>query len=302
MTGTHRKLAVVGMFDGVHLGHRALLAEAAAEASARGLSPIAVTFSDHPMRVVRPDACPPLIMTPQERFEALRLSPVPDTLILDFDAAMSHLTAREFMTYLRDRHGVDTLVMGYNHRFGSDRLTDPEQYRQAGAELELTVLRGSEFRIDHHKVSSSEIRKALQRGDVLTATAMLGRPYSMAGTVVSGKKLGRTIGFPTANIAPADSHKIVPAPGVYACMAHTPCGDFMAMVNIGHRPTVDSSDSPISIEANLLDFDGNIYGQTVSLDFHERLRDEKRFESVDALARQLRADHDATRAALTRLI
>ena len=289
------RLAIVGMFDGVHRGHRSMLAEAAAAAEEAGLTPVAVTFRDHPMRTLCPDRCPQLIMRPEERIAELAGAVGTESLLLDFDHDVSRLTAREFMARLRDRYGVKAMYMGYNHHFGSDRLTDPEEYNRIGESLGIKVMHGAEYRENGHKVSSSEIRKALAAGNVALASDMLGHPFALSGTVVGGKQLGRTIGFPTANIKPASSLLIVPATGVYMCDITIDSESWRgrplrAMVNIGRRPTVDSPGAAVSIEAHILDFSGSIYGCCVRLDFISRLRDEVRFSSLEQLVSQLKAD------------
>ncbi|MCM1483762.1 MAG: riboflavin biosynthesis protein RibF [Muribaculaceae bacterium] len=302
---TGELLAITGMFDGVHSGHRAMITEAAIQAAFHGLTPVAVTFAAHPMHTLCPEKCPPLIMPPQERYAELRRTMAKNTIILDFDRDMSRLTAREFMLMLRDRYHVRAIFMGYNHHFGSDRLSRVDDYRRIAAEIGMEIIQGHEHREDTLKVSSSEIRKALTEGDVSRAASMLGRPFALTGTVVPGKQLGRTIGFPTANITPACAEQIIPAPGVYACTATILSQDspqpLPAMVNIGSRPTVDAPGAAVSVEAHILDLSRDLYGNTIRIEFISRLRDEIKFPSLTALRSQLEHDAEETRKHISKI-
>lgn len=284
-------MAAIGVFDGVHRGHRDMLRQLSVAASDRGLCSAVVTFSRHPLEVVRPEMSPPLLMPAQERIGELQGIEGISVIELDFTTELQRLTAREFMMFLRDNYGVRALFMGYNHRFGSDRLTDPASYTANARSLGMEIVRGVELpTADGSKISSSVIRKLLLAGDVKTAEEMLGSPYQLRGTVVGGKRLGRRLGFPTANVRPSDPRQLIPACGVYACRAVTDDGvQRNAMVNIGVRPTVDSNGHP-TIEAHIFDFDGDLYGQTVTLQFVAKMRDERRFASLDDLQVQLRAD------------
>lgn len=288
----------MGMFDGVHCGHRAMLADLSAEARSRGLRPMAVTFGRHPLEVVNPAMAPRMLTSGDERLALLRDCFDGAVEVLDFDAGLRRLTAQEFMRLLRDSYGVAVMYMGFNHRFGSDRLSDIGQYRAAALELGMDVVQGTEAEAQCGKVSSSRIRHMLERGDVDSATTALGREYSVTGHVVHGKRLGRELGFPTANIAVDDTKKLVPLAGVYACRIVLPDGSERgAMVNIGYRPTVDSEGS-MSIEAHIFDFQGDIYGEKVTLLFVARLRDERCFGSLADLQTQLNADAVQARQAL----
>lgn len=278
------KAAVIGVFDGVHRGHSHLLAALRRLASERGLEPVAVTFAVHPLAVVNPAAVPPLLLPPERRFSLLRAEGV-EPMVLDFTPELRSLTAEEFLKFLRSK-GVELLLMGFNNRIGSDRLdgSSPllaEAARRQGIEL----LTAPEYPAS--PVSSSLVREAVSRGEVDRAAELLGRPYSIEGPVVHGRQIGRTIGFPTANIAPAPG-LILPPPGVYEarCLGHK------AVVNIGRRPTLDNGDD-VTIEAHLLGFSGDLYGRTVSLNFVRRLRPERKFPSLDALKTQIAKDIDS---------
>lgn len=282
------------MWDGVHTGHRFLIDHVRALGAERSLVPSVVTFRVHPLTVVRPEAAPPLLTDAETRLALLDAAGVADCVLLDFDSRMRHLPAAAFLEMLKKDYGVDTLVVGFNNRFGHDRLEGLEAYRAIGAAIGMEVLPAPEFRLHRRPVSSSAVRRLLAEGKVKDAAAMLGRRFTLTGTVVSGKQLGRTIGYPTANIEVAPG-MILPAAGAYACIARTPDGMRRpAMVNIGRRPTVDLPDAPLSVEAHIIDYAGTIYGEPLTLEFVSRLRDEKAFDGVEALRRQLGRDASAT--------
>lgn len=285
-------IAVIGTFDGVHRGHRFLLDELRSRGEATGLSPMVVTFAAHPLSVVRPDAAPKLLTTLPERLSLLREAGISDVVVLPFDDELRQMSAREFMTMLRDRRGVKALLVGFNHRFGSDRLGDFDDYRRIGREIGVDVTKADEYRpADGIAISSSAIRRNILDGDVAAAARSLGRSYSIAGTVGRGRQLGRTIGFPTANLYGVDSDKILPATGVYAATATVGERQHRAVVNVGHCPTVDSSvDAPLSIEAHIPGFAGDLYGCPIEVAFDSRIRGERRFHSLDALRSQIALD------------
>lgn len=288
------------MFDGVHSGHRHLLAELASLGRRLGLRPLAVTFADHPLRIVRPTAAPPLLTDAPEKERLLRAEGV-DVAVLNFDSALRRLSAREFMVMLRDRFGARALLLGFNNHFGHDRLTDIEEYRRIGRELGMTVERAGEWRhATESRVSSSAVRGLLLDGDVERAAALLGRRYRLSGRVVHGKELGRRLGYPTANVEPGSESLLIPADGVYAAIVTLPDGTRRpGMLNIGHRPTVDSPDAPVSIEVHIIGYDGDLYGRQVTIEFVRRLRGERRFDSLGELRDALAADARATVAAVS---
>lgn len=280
------KAAVVGTFDGVHPGHRFLLESLLAQAAERGLQPMVLTFTDHPLALIAPDRVPPQLMSAARRRSLLEAEGV-EVVMLDFNQELRTLTAAQFLEMLNLRYGVELFLLGFNNRIGSDRL---------GAEsLAGRKIGGVEvMAADEHpnlSVSSSAIRSALNDGDVETAARLLGRPYSIEGKIVSGKQLGRTLGFPTANLE-TESGLAIPAVGVYAgeMLGH------QAVINIGHRPTVEGrTDAPLSIEAHLIGFSGDIYGRHAELTFSRRLRGEQRFDSLEALKLQIKQDIDHAR-------
>lgn len=290
------RIATIGFFDGVHSGHRYLFERLRSEAEARGLQPLIVTFDCHPRSVLQSDYVPQLLTTLEER-KAL-LEPFGEVVVLSFEQVQP-LTAAQFMALLHKRYQVSVLLMGYDHRFGSDRLHAPADYRRTGEKTGVEVITTGAFQDGEWHVSSTEIRSALSNGNIALANELLGRPYSLCGTVIHGKGIGRRLGFPTANIQPDDRCQIIPKSGVYAALVNTPTMDNApAFVNIGTNPTVagltDSGvDAPVSIEVHIPSFKGDLYDQRLELRFMQYLREEKRFESVEALRDQIKADVDS---------
>lgn len=289
---TRRRIAAIGTFDGVHLGHRHLIAAVCTRGRELNLVPSVVTFSNHPRRLVDPEYRIEMLMNIDERIKALSDNGIEDVILIGFDASVRAMSAREFIRRLHSDYDVDALVMGFNHRFGSDRIADLEQYRPIGAEEGVTVITAEEYVTDGAtSVSSSAIRLMLRERRPEQAARMMGRPYRITGIVEHGKELGRTIGFPTANVDPGNPDQLIPGNGVYAADVILPDNTRRrAILNIGHRPTVDTADAPVSIEAHILDFDGDLYGKTVTVEFLKFLRSEQRFSSLDGLRRQLEAD------------
>lgn len=287
------------MFDGVHLGHAFLLSCLKAEAAGRGLRPAVFTFPAHPLSVIRPEAAPKLLSTPAEKLQLLREQGIAmaDIGFMPFNDELRRLTAEEFIAMLHKRYRVDFILRGFNNRFGTERSLSPDDYRLIAARQGVELLDATDFRHTSTgsdlTVSSSEIRRYLLDGDIATANLMLGHTYNIYGRVEDGKKLGRTIGFPTANIRPLHDDKLIPADGVYICSALTGGRLYRAMVNIGTRPTVDGINMRHTIEAHLLDFDGDLYGKELTLSFYSRIRSEIRFDSLESLRRQLESDRRA---------
>lgn len=290
---TGRNAAAVGMFDGVHRGHCDIMRTVADEAARLGGRPVVLTFAGHPLSVLRPADAPGLLTTAAEK-ETLIHRAVPDAEVrmLDF-GALRGVPAREFLLHLRDKLGIGTMVMGYDNRFGCDGPRQREAYDALGKELGVRVVHVAPLAIGSTTASSSELRRLISSGRVAEAAVMLGRPYSIAGTIGHGRQLGRTIGFPTANLE-TEAAKLLPATGVYAAWATVEgVGRWPAMVNIGRRPTVESTESaPLSVEAHLIGADADMYGRRMTIEFSERLRDERRFSSIEELAGQLSADRD----------
>lgn len=296
-----RRIAAVGMYDGVHLGHRFLIDYLTLESRSRGMTAAVVTFRNHPMSVVNPESSPTLLMHPDEKMRRLEQAGIDDVIVLGFDDKMRHLSAHNFLNMLHKRWGIEALVVGFNNRFGHDRVDGIEQYRQIGAEIGIEILEAPEYKGISSPVSSSIIRQYIAQGEINKANEALGRPCSIEGTVIPGQRLGRTLGFPTANIDPQTAVGCVPAPGVYAAMTTTHDNVRRpTILNIGHRPTVESDpdNAPLSIEAHILDYSGYLYGEKLKVEFISKIRDERKFDSLDKLRKAITADTRKARSIL----
>lgn len=286
-----RRIAVVGMFDGVHAGHRFLLDALRRAGGERGLQPMVVTFSNHPLDVVAPGKSPRLLTGAVEKANLLKAEGV-EAVVLPFDGSLRRTSAAGFLRMLHDSYGVDCLMLGFNNRFGCDAPASFDDYVGLGRECGVEILKADEYRAGGEPVSSSAVRSAVVAGDMEKAAKMLGRCYSIDGVVVGGRRIGRTIGFPTANVA-VDDRRLLPAEGVYAAVAVLPDGSRRgAVVNVGRRPTVEhgESEAPVKVEVHLLGFGGNLYENRIRVELHGRIRSEKRFGSLDELKMQIEAD------------
>lgn len=289
--------ATVGFFDGVHRGHRYLIDQLKAEAAQRGLLPLVITFEEHPrLALSHTRYWPELLTTNTQKLHLLEQAGVAAVAMLRFDQSMSMLTSREFMQQmLHDRLGVRCLLVGYDHHFGSDLSAGYKDYVRYGRELGIEVLRERLFETADLRISSSATRRFLTGGNVEMARACLGRPYLLEGIVVEGHHAGTLMGYPTANLKPECEEQLVPGRGVYAARAEIGGFTYMAMVNIGWRPTLDNGGDQ-TIEAHLLDYTGgDLYGQRLRLHFYRRVRDERRFSGIEALQAQLALDADCVR-------
>jgi len=292
-------VVTVGTFDGIHRGHWRVLEEIGELASARGGRSVLVTFDPHPLRVVRPEAAPPLLTTPDEKKAVLASSRLDYLVFLAFTPELREFSPRRFVDeVLLRRLGMSHLVIGYDHGFGRGRSGDVNTLRAIATErgFQLDVVKA--VHSGPAAVSSSSIRGALLEGRLADANRWLGRPYSLSGTVVKGDGRGWDLGFPTANLHVAGTDKLVPAQGIYACFATVPQGRFMGALHIGERPTFPGASA--SVEVNLLDFDADLYGHTIHMEMIEYLRPVAAFGSAAALADQMQADVAHTRKLLER--
>lgn len=284
--------ATVGFFDGVHRGHRFLFEQVRAESDRRGTECLAVTFAEHPRSVLTADDSPHLLTDRAEKLARLRMCGFDACAWLHFTPELASLSAKDFMRQiLCDRLNVQCLVVGYDHRFGRDRSAGFVELQSLGAESGIDVVQAESFENDGFIVSSSAIRRFVSTGEVEAAAEALGYAYRLAGTVVGGRRVGRQIGFPTANLRPDEPLKLIPANGVYAARAYVGDRSYGAMVNIGRRPTLDNGND-CTIEAHLFGFSDNIYNESLTLSFENRLRDERKFESLEQLRTQLWNDAD----------
>ena len=300
-------VATIGTFDGVHRGHRNLLRQVRSIADERGLTALAVTFDTPPRTVLNGETNRlASLATPTERIALLHQAGMDQVVPLPFTSAMAQLTAREFMQQiLLAELNVAVLVVGYDHRFGCGRTEGFAHYVRYGNELGIEVVRGEVCEVGSEPVSSTRIRHNIAQGRVAEAAHLLGYRYAIEGSVVGGYGIGHKIGFPTANIQPSYDRKLLPADGVYAvkvCLGyeneeptHEPYFKGTGMLNIGHRPTVNNGEER-SIEVHILDFEGDLYGRSLRLEFVERLRDEQSFGSIDSLIAQLNADRERVKA------
>ena len=291
------RVIALGFFDGVHLGHGALLRRAAAEAKKRGCESAVFTFDRPPKEVITGVPCP-LINSPEDRAALVkRLYGIDEMLMVPFDDEMRTTPWDRFVTdILVGRYGAVHLVAGHDHHFGHKNQGSPELLREKCGELGLGCDIIPAVTIGGVTVSSTHIRKLLEEGDVETARAFLGHPHVLTQTVGHGRQLGRTIGIPTANLV-APPHVLLPRRGVYAAKITLPDGRaFGGVTNVGVRPTVNNGQD-VTVEPWILDFDGDLYGQAIRVEFYRRLRDERKFDSLAALRSQIETDAVKTREA-----
>jgi len=295
---SHPVLAL-GNFDGVHRGHRKILERVRRVASERGATSVVMTFDPHPPRIVRPDKAPPLLMTTAQRLEAIETTGVQGTAIVRFTSELSKWDPETFVqTVLVDWLRVSEVWVGANFLFGRDRAGTFTLLRTLGARFGFNAEKIDPVRYKDFVVSSTRVRRLINEARVDEAGALLGHQYFIDGTVVQGDQRGRTIGFPTANLS--TENELLPPNGVYATTATVEGLVYPSVTNIGVRPTVDQS-GRVSIETHLFNLDRNLYGARMRVGFVQRLRDERTFESLDALKGQIQADCDRARVLFERL-
>ena len=307
-------VVTIGAYDGVHLGHRAVIAEVRRLAAERGLTSAVITFDRHPAEIVRPESAPKLLTDLAQKLELLESTGVDTTLVVHFDEERSTETAEDFIAeIIVGALGAKVVVVGDDFHFGKDRRGNVELLRTIGRDLGAAMgfdvvgldlfgdeLTGTAAQVGHApKISSTRIRTLLRDGDIRKAATLLGRAYEVRGPVVHGDARGRTLGFPTANIA-VPVEICLPADGVYAGWYHRPDGVALpAALNLGRRPTFYADTPPYSLlEAFILDWSGDLYDEPARVEFVERLRSEMKFESIDALIAQMGADVRKARAVL----
>jgi len=283
--------ATVGFFDGVHVGHRFLIDELKREANSRQLKSVVFTFAEHPRKTLHSEFQPQIITTLDEKLTQLATTGIDACVVLNFSEEMSKLSAYEFLkNLLFEQYHVRALLVGHDHRFGHNRAEGFPEYQNYGMEMGMEVIQASRFSTEAFShISSSEIRHALTSGDIKKANYLLSYPYSISGQVIDGFKVGRKIGFPTANIKCENEEKLIPGIGVYAVEIAYKNLIFKGMMNIGLRPTLENGDT-ISLEVNIFDFDKDIYNETIKITFVEKIRDEIKFNNIDELIEQLKSD------------
>lgn len=292
-------VVTVGTFDGVHRGHRDVIERLVRRAQTLGVASVLVTFEPHPLEVVNPAAAPLLLTLHDEKLEVLAETGLDYVAVLPFTPSLAAYSAEDFVELvLRRCFRLRELLIGYDHGFGRQRAGNVSVLRTLGERDGFKVdVVDPVSTAEGLSVSSTSIRRAVAGGDLTRAAEALGRPYSVSGQVVPGAQRGRTIGFPTINLGPPPPRKLLPPEGVYAVRVQTPSGPFGGMMNLGPRPTF--GDSATSLEVHLFDKSGDFYGEYVRIDFVARLRETRKFASVEQLTKQLAHDERDARNALT---
>jgi riboflavin kinase/FMN adenylyltransferase len=291
-------VVTVGTFDGVHLGHKTILREVVAHARNVQGESVLVTFDPHPRKLLFPDQ-PLGIITPlSHKIELVMAEGIEHVVVVPFTKEFSMLTAQEYIArFLIGIFHPHSIIIGYDHHFGHDRKGNLKMLEEYAEEYNYQLIEIPPRLIEEAAISSTKIRKALETGRVDEAAAMLGRNYSIKGTVMHGNKLGRTLGYPTANLEPLDNDQVIPAIGIYAITAMYSGNEYNGMLSIGYNPTVTDK-KELRIEANLFDFSADIYDEPLELFFVQRLRDEQKFSSLDDLIQQLHRDKEDTMTVL----
>lgn len=285
-------VATVGFFDGIHRGHTHLIDILKGLAKERGRSSMVITFPEHPRQALQADYSPCLLTTPEDKLLRISSLEVDSCLPIHFTKELSQLNAETFMkTFLQDKLGVCTLLVGYDHHFGCDKDGSIGKYMDIGRSIGMEVVGADALLYKQTAISSSRIRRKLSSGEIHDANNMLGYNYYIVGSVVHGRQNGRQIGFPTANLELHNSMIHIPRNGVYASIVTVEGVEYPAMVNIGFRPTFNG-EKERSIEAHLLGFSQDIYSQSISIQFIEYIRSETKFSSTAELARQLSLDKE----------
>jgi riboflavin kinase/FMN adenylyltransferase len=285
---------VIGFFDGVHLGHQQILRQTIADAHKHDSIALALTFDKHPNVIVAPDRAPPLIYSLPQKLRAIASMGMENTLLISFDKAFSQQTGEEFIRCLARGFGrIHSICVGAEFVFGHKRSGNVALLKKLGAELNFQVHGLSALSLDGETVSSTRIRQAIRAGNFDDASQMLGRAYAISGAVVTGDKLGRQLGFPTANLDVTDL--VLPPNGVYAALTRCKGKLYRVALNIGMRPTV-AAGPQLRVEAHLLDFKGDLYGAELEIELGEKLRDEKKFASPQKLREQIARDIAAVRS------
>ncbi len=283
--GNKASVVAVGTFDGVHSGHRAVINKVIDDAHKRNLRPLIVTFDPHPLAVVAPERKPLLLESPASRCRQIREMGA-EPVLLKFDEAMRSKTAAEWMQILREEYGAEEVVVGYDNTFGCDGMKmSIAEYKELGSKLGIDVEEAPLVQ----GISSSEIRRRLASGDVEEASSLLGYPFAIEGIVSHGKGLGHKIGFPTANIR-QDDCLLLPAPGVYVADVLLPGSERKrGVVNIGSAPTIGSG-TPVTVEVYIIGYDGDLYNRKIKIELLHRIRDERRFSSIEELKSRIAED------------
>lgn len=288
----HNATVTIGTFDGVHSGHRAILHEVVKHAEREGGDSVLVTFDPHPRKVLFPQQSMGVITPLSRKLELIESTGIKHIVVVPFTMEFAMLTAEQYVRdFLVGTFHPRSLIIGYDHHFGHDRAGNIELLRRLSPVYGYDVVEIPAQLIKDAAVSSTKIRNAVRQGNMEDARLMLGHPYSFIGSVVHGKKLGRTLGYPTANLQPVNADQVLPGNGIYAVNVIFGGGLYGGMMSIGYNPTVDDSQD-LKIEVNIFDFDGDIYGEEIEVIVLKKLRDELKFKSLDRLIDQLRIDRE----------
>lgn len=280
--------ATIGFFDGVHVGHQFLLNQLKAISQKASTKTMVVSFINHPRIFFEPNCGLKFLSNAQEKTNLIENFGIDRIHLYEFDQEMARKTSKEFMQELHDQYGVVQLLVGYDHHFGSDTKTTFEEYKQIGKEVGVEVIQGKGMEKNGIQVSSTKIRHALEEGRIIDATTLLGHPYIIRGKIIHGKAIGRQLGFPTANMQ-TGSFKLIPKKGVYAVKVRLDNKEtYKGVMNIGNRPTLDNGGR--SLEVHLLNFNEDIYCNTIQVDIIKYVREEQKFDSLDALVAQIKID------------
>jgi riboflavin kinase/FMN adenylyltransferase len=289
-------VVTLGIFDGVHRGHRVLLDRLVARAEEVKAESVVITFSPHPRLVLEQKNIDlSFLTTIEEKMVLLEKANVDHVIIIEFNKQFSKIRACDFIKdILVDKIGTKHLIIGYNHHFGRRGEGDFNTIKQCSESNAFRVEQVQGFHTEEGAISSSSIREALLNGRLDEANRWLGYSYSVGGTIIEGRKIGRSIGFPTANINPDNQYKLIPGNGVYAVEVHLDDKVYMGMLSIGSNPTVNADIRIRSIEVHILNYDTDIYGRKISVTFRKRLRDEKKFDNIEQLTQQMELDKQDT--------
>lgn len=293
-------VVTIGMFDGLHAGHRVVLEQVIAKAKALRGESVIISFWPHPRIVLNKGVDELRFLTSlEEKTRLFSETGIDHLVLIPFTKELAGLTAKEFIKkFLIDGIKMSHLAVGYDHRFGKDRVSSFEEYEKYAKEFDFTISKIKQVEIDGLHTSSSSIRELLLKGNIHDANILLSYNYLLTGRIVGGMELGRKLGYPTANIELQEPQKLVPPDGVYACLVTVVGKRYQGMLNIGYRPTLNEKQKLRSIEVHILDFNKDIYSEEIAVEFIERIRDEKKFGSIEELKSQLKEDEKKTRKIL----
>lgn len=295
-----KSIVTIGTFDGVHIGHKLILEKLIQNAKERDCESVVLTFFPHPRMVLQESSDVKLINTIEEKSELIGNIGIENLIIHPFDQKFSRLTAEEFVkTILVDLLNIKKIIIGYDHRFGRNRTANIDDLIVYGKQYDFEVEQISAQEINDNAVSSTKIRNAILEGNISLANKYLGYNYTFSGEVVKGKQLGRTIGFPTANIQIKESYKLIPKNGVYIVKSNYDGNTIFGMMNIGNRPTVNGENQ--TIEVNFFDFDEDIYNKIISIEILDFIREEQKFDSLDSLKSQLNKDQQTSLSYISKI-